>query len=87
MQDLISSLKQASAGRKMGGLLGRAAGVGSMGVDKSESRVDLRLIPVGSSSPQLESSATAKEEGDEASVGTALEREARMVIAGVRKKR
>ncbi len=83
----ISSLKQASAGRKVGGLLGRAAGVGSMGVDKSESRVDFRLVPVGSSSPQLESSATAKEEGDEASVGTALEREARMVIAGVRKKR
>lgn len=75
----ISSLKQASASKKIGGLLGRATGVGSGGVDKSEARVDYRLIPVGGSSPQVQSSATGKEEGDEASVSTALQQEAQTI--------
>nr|MDQ3820485.1 hypothetical protein [Acidobacteriota bacterium] len=81
----ISSLKQASASKKIGGLLGRAAGVGSGGVDKSEARVDYRLIPVGGSSPQVQSSATAKEEGDEASVGTALQQEAQTIMSKIGK--
>lgn len=81
----ISSLKQASASKKIGGLLGRAAGVGSGGVDKSEARVDYRLIPVGGSSPQVQSSATAKEEGDEASVGTALQQEAQTIRSKIDK--
>jgi hypothetical protein len=83
----INSLKQSSTTRKVGGLLGRAAGVGSGGIDKSESHVDFKLTAVGSASPQLESSATAKEEGDEQSVGAALEREAKMVVAAARKRK
>jgi hypothetical protein len=80
----ISGLKL-SAAKKIGGFLGRAAGVG--GVDKSEARVDFKLFAVGESEPRLQSSATGKEEGDEASVGTALDAEARAVSAEVRKKR
>lgn len=83
----ITALKQASATRKMGGLLGRATGIGSAGVDKSESRVDYRLMAVGSTSPQLQSSAIAKEEGDEASVAAALVQEAQKVSAQAQKRR
>ncbi|PYS50471.1 MAG: hypothetical protein DMF68_07130 [Acidobacteria bacterium] len=75
----ISTLKQASASKKIGGLLGRASGVGSGGVDKSEAHVDYRLIPVGGSSPQVQSSATGKEEGDQASVSTAIQQEAQTI--------
>lgn len=80
----ISTLKT-SAAKKLGGFLGRAAGVS--GIDKTESRVDFRLFAVGETSARLQSSATAKEEGDEASVGTSLGTEARLVSAEVRKKR
>lgn len=79
----ISGLKF-SAAKKLGGLLGRAAGV--TGVDKSEARVDFRLFAVGESAPVIQSSATAKEEGDEATVGTALDAEARAVTAEIRKR-
>ena len=80
----ISGLKF-SAAKKLGGLLGRATGV--TGVDKSEARVDFRLFKVGESAPLMQSSATAKEEGDEASVGTALDAEAKAVSAEVRKRK
>jgi hypothetical protein len=79
----ISGLKF-SAAKKLGGLLGRAAGV--TGVDKSEARVDFRLFAVGESAPLIQSSATAKEEGDETSVGTALDAEARAVVAEIKKR-
>lgn len=79
----ISTLKIAAA-KKLGGLLGRAAGVS--GIEKSESRVDFRLFAVGVTSPQLQSSATAKEEGDESSIAKSLDTEARLVSAEVRKK-
>ncbi len=79
----VSTLKL-SAAKKLGGFLGRAAGVS--GVDKSEARVDYRLFVVGESSPRLQSSASAKEEGEEASVGTALDTEAKAVSNEVRKK-
>ncbi|HET6670643.1 MAG TPA: hypothetical protein VFH15_10470 [Pyrinomonadaceae bacterium] len=79
----ISALK-ISAAKKLGGLLGRAAGV--TGVDKTESRVNFKLFAVGETAPRLQSSATAKEEGDEASAGAAVENEANKVSAEVRKR-
>lgn len=79
----IKALKL-SAAKKLGGFLGQAAGVA--GAAKTEARVEYRLVAVGESSPRLQSSATGKEEGDEASVGTALDAEARAVSTAVRKK-
>ena len=79
----IAALKT-SAGKKLGGMFGRAAGVG--GIDKTEAKVEYRLFAVGETAARLQSAATAKEEGDEASAGTAIDQEARMVNAEVRKK-
>ena len=79
----LSALKQ-SAANKVGGMFGRVAGVG--GSDRYESRVDFRLFAVGGAS-QLESNATAKEEGAEASVSAALEREAKAVASAAKKKK
>ena len=81
----ISALKTASAGKKFGGMLGRAVGTDTGGMGKSESRIDYKLFPTGSTVPTLNTSATGKEEGDEASVGAALEREGQAVTAAVRK--
>lgn len=80
----LSSLKQ-SAASKIGGMFGRAAGVGGGG-DRYESRVDFRLFAVGGAS-QLESNATAKEEGADVSVGSALDKEAKAVAAAARRKK
>jgi hypothetical protein len=80
----LSALKQ-SAASKVGGMFGRVAGVG--GLEKYESRVDFRLVATGGSAPSLESNATAKEEGADASVSAALEREARAVVTAARKKK
>jgi hypothetical protein len=80
----LSALKQ-SAASKVGGMFGRVTGVG--GLEKFESRVDFRLVPVGGTTPQLESNATAKEEGADASVSAALAREAKAVNAAARKKK
>jgi len=82
----LTGLK-ASAAKKLGGFLGRATGVGSGGVDKTEAKVEFQLFAVGETSARLKSAATAKEEGDEASAGTALDQEAKQVSAEVRKKR
>ena len=79
----LSTLK-ISAAKKLGGFLGRAAGVS--GVEKTESRVDFKLFAVGETSPRLQSNASAKEEGDEASAGVAVDNEANKVSAEVRKK-
>jgi hypothetical protein len=81
----LSALKQSAAG-KVGGMFGRVAGIGTPGAEKYESRVDFRLLVVGGAS-QLESSATSKEEGADASVGAALEREAHAVNAAARRKK
>jgi hypothetical protein len=81
----ISSLKAASAGKKIGGLLGRATGVGSSDTGKSEARLDFRLIPVGSSSPTVQSSVSTKEDTQEASVSGALQSEAKAVAVSVNK--
>jgi len=81
----ISTLKSASSGKKIGGLLGRATGVGSGDTGKSEARLDFRLIPTGSSSPTIQSSASGKEDSEQASVSTAIEAEAKAVASAVGK--
>jgi hypothetical protein len=81
----ISTLKTASAGKKLGGLLGRAAGVGSGDGGKSEAKLDFRLIATGSSSPTVQSSASGKEDSDQASISTAIESEAKAVASAVGK--
>jgi hypothetical protein len=81
----IATLKSASSGKKIGGLLGRAAGVDTGGGGKSEARLDFRLIPAGSSSPTVQSSASSKEDNEQASVSAALESEAKAVASAVAK--
>jgi hypothetical protein len=80
----ISALKQSAAG-KIGGMFGRATGVPTGGAEKFESRVDFHLYAVGGAS-QLDSNATAKEDGAQQSVSSALDREAKAVVAAARKK-
>lgn len=79
----ITTMKT-SAAKKLGGFLGKA--VGATGIDKTESRVDFKLFAVGETAPSLQSSSTAKEEGDEASAGASVDNEANKVSAEVRKK-
>jgi hypothetical protein len=79
----LSTMK-ISAAKKLGGFLGRAAGIS--GVDKTESRIDFKLFAVGQTSPTLQSSASAKEEGDEASAGASVDNEASKVSAEIRKR-
>ncbi len=81
----IASLR-ISAAKKLGGMFGRATGVGSGGIDKTEAKVEFKLFAVNENSPRLQSAASAKEEGDEASAGTAIDQEAKMVSAEARKK-
>ena len=80
----LTALKT-SAAKKLGGMFGRAAGVG--GIDKTEAKVQFKLFAVGETSPRLQSAATAKEEGDEVSAGNAIEQEANQVSAEVRRVR
>lgn len=79
----ISTLKAASAGKKLGGFLGKATGVSSGDSGKSEAKLDYRLVPVDSTSPKLQSSASAKEDTADASVNAALQDEARAVAGAV----
>lgn len=81
----IAMLKAASSGKKIGGLLSRASGMGSGEAGKSEARLDFRLIPAGGSSPTVQSSAASKEDTDQASMSAAIEREAKAVAAAVGK--
>lgn len=81
----ISSLKTASAGKKLGGMLGRATGVDTGSAGKSEAKIDFKLFATGSSSAKLSSSESGKEDGDEASLAAALEREAAAVVAAAQR--
>ena len=81
----ISTMKGASAGKKLGGVFGRATGVDTGGVGKSEAKLDFKLYPTGVSSPKLSSSETGREDGDEASMTAALEKEAAAVVAAARR--
>ncbi|HEX8898887.1 MAG TPA: hypothetical protein VF751_09335, partial [Chthoniobacterales bacterium] len=80
----ISTLKAPSTGKKIGGLLGRAAGVGGGGdAGKAEAKFDFRLVPAAGGSAKLQSSSSGKEETTEASVNAALQEEARAVTSAV----
>ena len=78
----ISTLKAASAGKKLGGILGRATGVDTGSAGKSEARLDFKLFATGSASAKLSSSESGREDGDEATLAAALDREAAGVAAG-----
>ena len=77
----IAALKM----NKIGGMLGGLTG-GSM-VPKTEAKLEFKLFAVGETAPRLQSNASAKEEGDENSAGTAVDAEARAVSTEVKKKR
>jgi hypothetical protein len=79
----IATMKAPSTGKKLGGLLGRATGIDTGGGGKAEAKFDFRLIPPGGSTPTVQSSATAKEDSEQASVNAALESEAKSVAAAV----
>jgi hypothetical protein len=81
----IASLKL-SAAKSFGGMLGRATGVGSGSLGKTEAKLEFKLVPVGETSPRLQASASGKEEGDEASAGAAIDAEAKAVISAAKKK-
>lgn len=70
---------------KLGGLFGSVTGAG--GIGKTESKMEYKLFAVGETSPRLQSSSSAKEEGDENSAGVAITAEARAVAAEVKKRR
>ncbi|HEY6231141.1 MAG TPA: hypothetical protein VIW64_07750 [Pyrinomonadaceae bacterium] len=72
-----------SAAKKLGGMFGRVAGVG--GIDKTEAKVEFKLYALGETTPRLQSAATSKQEGEEASAGNALEQEANQVSAEMKR--
>jgi hypothetical protein len=76
----ISALKTP----KLGGVFGRVTGVS--GIAKTDSRLDFKLFAVGEATPRLQSSVSAKQEGDETSAGAAVSLEAQAVTAEVRKR-
>jgi hypothetical protein len=76
----VASLKSSSPKK----LFGRVTGVG--GAEKTEAKIEFKLFTVGDGSALLQSAATAKEEGDDASAGTAVSQEARAVTAEVKRK-
>jgi hypothetical protein len=79
----IATLKAPSTGKKIGGLLGRATGVGSGDSGKAEVRLDYRLVATGSSSPTAQSSASAKQETQDATVNEAIQNEAQAVADAI----
>jgi hypothetical protein len=83
----ITGLKQ-SAANKLGGMLGRAAGIGSDVVKpRYETQVDFRMLPTGSEAPQLQSKATAKQDGDaDDVVRAALDKAGKTISAAAKKK-
>ena len=81
----ISSLKGASAGKKVGGLFGKVTGVDTGNAGKSEAKIDFKLFATGSTAAKLSSSESGREDGDEASISAALEREAAAVVSAARR--
>src|SRR6201988_4510356 len=67
---------------KLGGMFGQVTGVGGGG--KTEAKIEFKLFAVGESSPRLQTSTSAKEEGDEVSAGLAIDNEAKMITTEVR---
>ena len=70
---------------KLGGMFGAVTGAGGLG--KTESKMEFKLFAVGETAPRLQSSSSAKEEGDENSAGVAISSEARAVVTEVKKRR
>lgn len=79
----IATLKTPSAGKKIGGMFGRATGISSGDTGKAEAKLDFRLVPTGSSSPVAQSSASAKEETTEASLNAAIRVETQAVVGAI----
>jgi hypothetical protein len=71
---------------KLGGMFGRVPGLDSGGGGKTETKLEFKLFAVGESAPVFQSSASAKEDGEEASTSAAAEVEVRLVIPEVRKR-
>ena len=67
-------------------LVGASTGWTQSLVAKTEAKLEFKLFAIGDSSPRLQSSASAKLEGDENSAGSAVDAEARAVAAAVKKK-
>ena len=70
---------------KLGGLFGSVTGAG--GIGKTEAKMEFKLFAVGETSPRLQSTSGAKEEGDENSAGSAIDTEARLVVAEIKKRK
>lgn len=68
---------------KLGGMFGRVTG--ASGLAKTEAKIEYKLFAVGEKTPKLQSTSTAKEEGEEVSAGMALSQEARAVKSAVQK--
>jgi hypothetical protein len=81
----IASLKL-SAAKAFGGMLGRATGVGSGSLGKTESKLEFKLVAVGENAPRLQATASGKDEGDDASAGAAVDAEAKAVSSAAKKK-
>jgi hypothetical protein len=79
----IATLKAPSTGKKIGGIFSRATGVGSGDSAKSEARFDFRLVPTSSSSPTVQSSASAKEDTQDVTLTTVIQNEARAVADAI----
>lgn len=79
----IATLKSPSTGKKIGGLFGRATGVGSGDSGKAEAKLDFRLVPTEGSGTTLVLSASTKAETAEASLDAAIRSEAQSVGAAL----
>ena len=80
----VTGLKEPSAKRKLGGFLGRAAGVPAT-AGNFESSIDYHLYQVGKSNAILDSTSDSKEGADaEDSIGLATGREVSLVMGLVR---
>src|ERR1051325_1801812 len=79
----VATFKTPSTGKRIGGMLGGAIGRGDGGGGKAEAKLDYRLVPAGSTTPKVQSSASAKEDSAEASLNAALQEEARAVTGAV----
>lgn len=79
----IATLKAPSAGKKIGGMFGRATGIGSSDSGKAEAKLDFRLVPAAGGSPIAQSSTSAKEETAEVSLNTAIRDEAQAVVNAI----
>jgi hypothetical protein len=79
----IATLKAPSTGKKIGGLFGRATGVGSADAGKAEVKLEFRLLKTGNPSPITQSSASEKQETQDAAVTSAIQSEAQAVADAI----